>query len=98
MDAATSIDFRLVPGVSVPLTACRRPVSHFAPIPICVEFRNYTWMTPENQAEALEFLEGHDLPYQCVDMPPRLQELASSRYRGDVGSGGDPFHDHNADE
>ena len=40
-----------------------------APYPICVEFRNKTWMTPENQAETLEFLEGHGLPYVCVDMP-----------------------------
>ena len=40
-----------------------------APIPICIEFRNKTWMTPENQHETLEFLEGHGLPYVCVDMP-----------------------------
>jgi len=40
-----------------------------APIPICVEFRNKTWMSPDNQKETLEFLEGHDLPYVCVDMP-----------------------------
>ena len=40
-----------------------------APYPICVEFRNKTWMTPENQAETIEFLEGHGLPYVCVDMP-----------------------------
>ena len=40
-----------------------------APYPICVEFRNKTWMTPENQQETLEFLEGHGLPYVCVDMP-----------------------------
>jgi uncharacterized protein YecE (DUF72 family) len=40
-----------------------------APIPICVEFRNQTWMKPENQAETIEFLEGHGLPYVCVDMP-----------------------------
>jgi uncharacterized protein YecE (DUF72 family) len=40
-----------------------------APIPIAVEFRNKTWMSPDNQAETLGFLEGHDLPYVCVDMP-----------------------------
>ena len=40
-----------------------------APYPICVEFRNKTWMTPDNQQETLEFLEGHGLPYVCVDMP-----------------------------
>jgi uncharacterized protein YecE (DUF72 family) len=40
-----------------------------APIPICVEFRNKTWMSEGNQKETLEFLEGHGLPYVCVDMP-----------------------------
>lgn len=40
-----------------------------APIPICVEFRNKTWMSPDNQHETLQFLEGHALPYVCVDMP-----------------------------
>lgn len=40
-----------------------------APLPICVELRNATWMTPDNQKETLEFLEGHGLPYVCVDMP-----------------------------
>ncbi|MGH2754634.1 MAG: DUF72 domain-containing protein [Actinomycetota bacterium] len=40
-----------------------------APVPIAVEFRNKTWMSPDNQAETLSFLEGHDLPYVAVDMP-----------------------------
>jgi uncharacterized protein YecE (DUF72 family) len=40
-----------------------------APFPICVEFRNKTWMSEENRAKTLEFLEGHGLPYVCVDMP-----------------------------
>ncbi|MGI8774744.1 MAG: DUF72 domain-containing protein [Actinomycetota bacterium] len=40
-----------------------------APLRICVEFRNESWMTPENQAETFDFLAGHDLPYVCVDMP-----------------------------
>jgi uncharacterized protein YecE (DUF72 family) len=40
-----------------------------APIPVCVEFRNKTWMSEENRAKTLEFLEGHGLPYVCVDMP-----------------------------
>ncbi len=26
-------------------------------------------MTPDNQKETFEFLEGHGLPYVCVDMP-----------------------------
>ncbi|MFN2488180.1 MAG: DUF72 domain-containing protein [Actinomycetota bacterium] len=40
-----------------------------APVPICVEFRNKTWMSERNQRDTLEFLEGHGLPYVCVDMP-----------------------------
>jgi uncharacterized protein YecE (DUF72 family) len=40
-----------------------------APRRVCVEFRNQTWMTPDNQRETLDFLAGHQLPYVCVDMP-----------------------------
>ena len=40
-----------------------------APDRVCVEFRNQTWMTPDNQQETLDFLAGHRLPYVCVDMP-----------------------------
>ena len=40
-----------------------------APDRVCVEFRNRTWMTPENQDETLGFLAGHRLAYVCVDMP-----------------------------
>jgi uncharacterized protein YecE (DUF72 family) len=40
-----------------------------APRRVCVEFRNRTWMTPENQEETLSFLARHQLPYVCVDMP-----------------------------
>ncbi len=43
--------------------------SRVAPDRVCVEFRNKTWMTPENQSETLDFLRSHDLPYVCVDMP-----------------------------
>ena len=38
-------------------------------MPIAVEFRNKTWMTEHNREEALDFLEGHGIPYVCVDMP-----------------------------
>jgi uncharacterized protein YecE (DUF72 family) len=38
-------------------------------IRICVEFRNRTWMSPDNVEETLEFLSSHDVPYVCVDMP-----------------------------
>lgn len=40
-----------------------------APVPICVEFRNKTWMTEDNQEETLEFLTSYAIPYVCVDMP-----------------------------
>ncbi|HEX2234837.1 MAG TPA: DUF72 domain-containing protein [Actinomycetota bacterium] len=40
-----------------------------APLPICVEFRNKTWMSDKNRDRTLEFLEGHGLAYVCVDMP-----------------------------
>jgi uncharacterized protein YecE (DUF72 family) len=40
-----------------------------APRRVCVEFRNRTWMTPDNQQETLRFLSEHDLPYVSVDMP-----------------------------
>ncbi|GAA3749786.1 uncharacterized protein YecE (DUF72 family) [Spinactinospora alkalitolerans] len=40
-----------------------------APVRVCVEFRNSTWMNEENREETLRFLVDHDLPYVCVDMP-----------------------------
>ncbi len=40
-----------------------------APLRISVEFRNASWMSEENRAETLDLLEGHGLPYVCVDMP-----------------------------
>ena len=40
-----------------------------APRRACVEFRNHTWMTPDNQKETLDFLAARQLPYVCVDMP-----------------------------
>jgi uncharacterized protein YecE (DUF72 family) len=40
-----------------------------APDRVCVEFRNHTWMTEDNQKETLDFLSARDLPYVSVDMP-----------------------------
>jgi uncharacterized protein YecE (DUF72 family) len=48
------------------ILACAQRV---APRRVCVEFRNHTWMTPDNQRETLDFLAGHQLPYVCADMP-----------------------------
>jgi uncharacterized protein YecE (DUF72 family) len=39
------------------------------PYQICVEFRNKTWLSEENQAETLDFLTSYAVPYVCVDMP-----------------------------
>ncbi len=48
------------------ILACARRA---APDRVCVEFRNRTWMTEDNQRETLDFLAEHELPYVCVDMP-----------------------------
>ncbi len=48
------------------IVACAQRV---APRRVCIEFRNRTWMTPENQEETLRFLASNRLPYVCVDMP-----------------------------
>ena len=48
------------------IVACAERV---APRRVCVEFRNRTWMSPENQEETLGFLADHQLPYVCVDEP-----------------------------
>ena len=36
---------------------------------IAVEFRHRTWLEERNREETLSFLEEHDLPFVCVDMP-----------------------------
>ncbi len=36
---------------------------------VAVEFRHKSWMTERNREETLSFLEEHDLPFVCVDMP-----------------------------
>jgi uncharacterized protein YecE (DUF72 family) len=48
------------------ILACAQRV---APRRVCVEFRNKTWMTPDNREETLGFLAANHLPYVCVDMP-----------------------------
>ena len=42
---------------------------------LAIEFRHKSWMEPRNQDETLSFLQEHDLPFVCVDMP---QGFASS--------------------
>ncbi len=36
---------------------------------VAVEFRHKSWMKQENTEETLGFLEEHDMPFVCVDMP-----------------------------
>ncbi|HSD48595.1 MAG TPA: DUF72 domain-containing protein, partial [Actinomycetota bacterium] len=36
---------------------------------IAIEFRHKTWLEERNVEETLSFLEEHDLPFVCVDMP-----------------------------
>ncbi|GAA1775688.1 DUF72 domain-containing protein [Luedemannella helvata] len=43
--------------------------SRCSPLRVAVELRNSTWFDGDNQAETMEFLRRHDLPYVVVDMP-----------------------------
>ena len=36
---------------------------------LAIEFRHKTWLEERNADETLSFLEEHDLPFVCVDMP-----------------------------
>lgn len=36
---------------------------------IAVEFRHESWLSERNREETLSFLQEHDLPFVCVDMP-----------------------------
>jgi uncharacterized protein YecE (DUF72 family) len=40
-----------------------------APLRVAVEFRHASWFDGDNQAETLDFLRKHELPFVCVDMP-----------------------------
>jgi uncharacterized protein YecE (DUF72 family) len=50
-----------------------------APDRVCVEFRNHTRMTGDNQEETLGFLAANQLPYVCVDMPQGYRERHRDR-------------------
>jgi uncharacterized protein YecE (DUF72 family) len=39
------------------------------PLRVAVEFRHESWFRGDNEAETLDFLRKHDLPFVCVDMP-----------------------------
>lgn len=51
------------------LVECKERLSDFL---VAVEFRHKSWMEVRNQEESLSFLEKHQLPFVCVDMPQGL--------------------------
>ena len=65
------------------IVACAERV---APRRVCIEFRNRTWMTEDNQKETLDFLAAHRLPYVSVDMPQgyRLHSPGARRHHPDL--------------
>jgi uncharacterized protein YecE (DUF72 family) len=69
-----------------------------APMRICVELRHQTWMTPENQKETIEFLEGHGLPLVCVDMPQGFKSSLPPVVAATADMGIVRFHGRNAEE
>lgn len=69
-----------------------------APIGICVELRNKTWMSEDNQSETLELLEGHGIPYVCVDMPQGFKSSIPPVLAATADIALVRFHGHNAKE
>jgi uncharacterized protein YecE (DUF72 family) len=68
------------------------------PMRICVEFRSKTWMSDDNQAETLEFLEGHGIPYVCVDMPQGFKSSLPPVAAATTDVAVVRFHGRNAEE
>ena len=69
-----------------------------APYPIVVEFRHNSWMKEENQQETLEFLEGHGLPYVCVDMPQGFKSSLPPVVTATADLAVIRFHGHNHED
>jgi uncharacterized protein YecE (DUF72 family) len=69
-----------------------------APTTIAVELRNKSWMTDENQQETLDLLEGHGLPYVCVDMPQGFKSSIPPVVAATADLSMIRFHGHNDDE
>jgi uncharacterized protein YecE (DUF72 family) len=69
-----------------------------APLPICVEFRSKSWMTPDNQEETLDFLAGHGIPYVCVDMPQGFKSSIPPVVAATADLAVMRFHGHNDEE
>src|SRR5687768_14863605 len=69
-----------------------------APMKIRVEFRQPSWMTEDNREETLQFLEGHDLAYVCVDMPQGFTSSVPPVVAATSDLAVIRFHGHNSDE
>ena len=69
-----------------------------APMKICVEFRQPSWMTEDNREETLQFLEGHDLAYVCVDMPQGFKSSVPPVVAATSDLAVIRFHGHNSEE
>src|SRR5687767_1130678 len=69
-----------------------------APFQICVEFRHGSWMTEDNRDETLDFLEGHGLPYVCVDMPQGFKNSLPPIVAATADLAVIRFHGHNEAE
>jgi uncharacterized protein YecE (DUF72 family) len=69
-----------------------------APLQICVEFRNSLWMTEDNRDETLDFLEGHAIPYVCVDMPQGFKSSIPPVVAATADLAVVRFHGHNKEE
>lgn len=69
-----------------------------APMTIAVEFRQPTWMNEQNRDETLEFLEGHGLPYVCVDMPQGFKSSVPPVVAATADLAMIRFHGHNDEE
>ncbi len=67
-----------------------------APYQIAVELRHQSWMTDDNQKETLDFLEGHGLPYVCVDMPQGFKSSLPPVVAATADLAMVRFHGHNA--
>ncbi len=76
------------------LLECKRRCE---PMRICVEFRNRTWLSDENQAETLDFLTSYAVPYVCVDMPQGFTSSVPPVLRATADLAVVRFHGHNDD-
>jgi uncharacterized protein YecE (DUF72 family) len=70
-------------------------VQQARPLRICVEFRNQSWLSEENRAETIDFLEGYDIAYVCVDMPQGFRSSVPPVVAATSELGVVRFHGHN---